>query len=204
MPGSGAGGGWRGDATSGTGTTSITDKNFHKAFVASGSSYISGEYCCSLHPEVSFYKRQMISGDHEGDALIKINTIFNCSSNCYSCSSKDVCTKCNGNYIMYNNGNVLSCPDGYIEINCKCEPCKSPCGQCIESTTKCTTCKSPCGHLAMELWSSDENPTDFTLRFALNGEDIELEKMENQTQVKYEDFKNAYSDYQKYCAEVPI
>lgn len=157
MPGSGAGGGWRGDATSGTGTTSITDKNFHKAFVASGSSYISGEYCCSLHPEVSFYKRQMISGDHEGDALIKINTIFNCSSNCYSCSSKDVCTKCNGNYIMYNNGNVLSCPDGYIEINCKCEPCKSPCGQCIESTTKCTTCKSPCGHLAMELWSSDEN-----------------------------------------------
>lgn len=59
-------------------------------------------------------------------------------------------------------------------------------------------------HLAMELWSSDENPNNYTIRFALNGEDIELEKMENQTIVNYNDFKDAYSDYQKYCAEIPI
>lgn len=59
-------------------------------------------------------------------------------------------------------------------------------------------------HLAMELWSSDDNPTEFTIRFALNGEDIELEKMENKTNVNYNDFKIAYSDYQKYCAEIPI
>ncbi|OHT04311.1 histidine acid phosphatase [Tritrichomonas foetus] len=59
-------------------------------------------------------------------------------------------------------------------------------------------------HLAMELWSTDEEPTDYFIRFAMNGRDLPLEKMENQTVVKYDDFKNAYSDYQTYCAEVPV
>lgn len=58
-------------------------------------------------------------------------------------------------------------------------------------------------HLAMELWSSDDAPEDFYIRFALNGKDLPLEKMENQTFVKYTEFKETYSDYTKYCTEVP-
>ena len=59
-------------------------------------------------------------------------------------------------------------------------------------------------HLAMELWSSDSQPSEYYVRFAFNGDDLPLDKMNNQTLVKYDEFKNAYNDYNKYCTEVPV
>lgn len=101
-PGSGAGGGWRGGAAS-SHVFGLTDSDSSKIVAASGSSYISGEPGCSPHPEITFSMKQMIIGNNEKDGKIVITTNFNCSENCFACSSEEVCTKCFDDYVLHNN-----------------------------------------------------------------------------------------------------
>lgn len=58
-------------------------------------------------------------------------------------------------------------------------------------------------HLSMELWKSDED-TDYTVRFALNGTPIPLLKLDNQTEVPYEEFKKAYSSMNDFCLNIKV
>ena len=58
-------------------------------------------------------------------------------------------------------------------------------------------------HLSMELWKSD-NDDDYTVRFALNGSPIPLSKIDNQAEVSYKEFKNAYSAMNDYCKNIKV
>ena len=55
-------------------------------------------------------------------------------------------------------------------------------------------------HLAIELWE-DQSSGELTIRFALNGKDIPLYRMEGKTEVPFNDFLNTYKDYNNYCKE---
>ncbi|KAH0792453.1 histidine acid phosphatase [Histomonas meleagridis] len=58
-------------------------------------------------------------------------------------------------------------------------------------------------HLSMELWKGDGDD-DFTVRFAINGEVVNLAKLDNATEAKYSQFKEAYSEMNDYCKEIKV
>lgn len=67
-----------------------------------------------------------------------------CGTNCYSCSSNSLCTKCNANYYLQNNNCVL-CTDisqlkqGNADGSGACEICVANCKTCTDKTI-CNTC----------------------------------------------------------------
>lgn len=54
-----------------------------------------------------------------------------CSDSCKTCSSTDVCTSCESDYLKKDQC-VSSCGDGFFENaeTHKCDPCTSPCSKC--------------------------------------------------------------------------
>lgn len=142
IPGSGAGGGWRGGYKGVALARGTDEKDSYKAVASSGSSYISGYTGCTKYGEISFTQRNMTKGFHEGAGKIVITVNFNCSQNCISCTSGTSCTKCKTGYLLQNNLCVSKCSTGYIKVGSNCNKCTSPCKTCSTSVTACLSCEN--------------------------------------------------------------
>ncbi|ELP92955.1 hypothetical protein EIN_263190, partial [Entamoeba invadens IP1] len=103
---------------------------------------------CNSNPSVcsSCYDGLYLNNEFECDY---------CSSNCKTCSSKEMCTDCNTGKYLYN-GKCLSCQycyncetqtgcrqcwNGYYQENNGCTPCDSNCKTCSLQSTNCLSCK---------------------------------------------------------------
>ena len=133
VPGSGGGGGYYGGKTDGgyMGTFKIKEDSW-KIMACSGSSYINDKFLEEVDVK---------SGNNEGDGYGSVETIYKCPSTCADCSSDTVCTKCSGEYGLYQSQCIIPCPDGYSLKQNVCEKCQSNCAKCDGSSLSlCTAC----------------------------------------------------------------
>lgn len=108
-PGSGGGGGYYG----GVGGAHMRMEYQTHAIGHSGSSYISGQCGCSVHPEMTFTNGSMIVGEgFEGHGHIEIYTDILCSENCLTCENNGECDICMDGYFFFNKKCFNSCPNG--------------------------------------------------------------------------------------------
>lgn len=66
-----------------------------------------------------------------------------CTKNCKDCNNATKCEKCFDNFFLFKCQCVQTCPDGFVGIGLKCEPCspESNCKTCCkENTAVCKTC----------------------------------------------------------------
>lgn len=140
-PGGGGGGGYRGGKGG-----KFVEVNPHVGVGNSGSSYISGYSGCKKHDQLTFKDTSMIAGGSTTtNGEFQLTIIFNCSKNCYTCTSADVCTKCNTGYRRYNNKCYSKCPNGSYappNNNLICYQCSKSCKTCTGSNSKCTSCNA--------------------------------------------------------------
>ena len=70
------------------------------------------------------------------------NLCKNCEGNCTSCiRSADNCDSCSGDFFLYDNKCVMSCPEGeYRNSLGGCEKCDLTCKTCVNQANECLTC----------------------------------------------------------------
>lgn len=91
---SGGGGGYYG-GMGGYAVKSLWDIEY-RFFGSSGTSFVQenvvDSYSCT----------DDISSSYTGDGTVSISYYYQCSSNCYNCSSAEICTECNSGYVLDN------------------------------------------------------------------------------------------------------
>ena len=133
-PGAGGGGGWRGGRGG-----DWADTSHWKACGYGGSSYIN--YAMVTDAGLN----DGTGTEYTGDGCFSVETVFNCISNCYSCSSGSTCDQCNSGTKMYNRICYERCsqtPNAtYDTGRGTCERCDSSCKTCNGAgNTRCTSC----------------------------------------------------------------
>ncbi|EAX87977.1 hypothetical protein TVAG_112200 [Trichomonas vaginalis G3] len=136
IPGAGGGGGWRG----GPGGR-WADTSPWKACGYGGSSFINNSIVTS--PVIY----DGTETQYTGDGCFSVETVYNCTSNCYSCSSSFICDQCIQGTKMYNGRCYGPCDQTtdatYDTGRGTCERCDSSCKTCNgPSFTQCTSCPS--------------------------------------------------------------
>lgn len=169
--------------------------------------------CLSSSPTPLLFNKICVNKCPSGNYMYN-NICYQCNPACGECELKDKnnCISCSKSFpfmfksLLNNTNTCLNlCPDNYFHNGNKCEICKLPCSNCMD-TNKCLSCNSNYFYNSLNFTCSSVCPLN-TLN--INGTCQNCDKScsgclgnkDNCTQCNYDYIRSAYQKCVKYCPE---